>query len=82
VQRPILALVKKGYEMANLVETLGVGTVVDPDDTEGIADWIVQELHQLSHGGPRGNLDVAMVSRYSREQRAADLAGVLGELCD
>jgi len=82
VQRPILALVKKGYEMANLVETLGVGEVVDPDDTEGIADWIAKELYQLSHDGPRKNLDMDTVSMYSREQRAADLAGVLNEICD
>ena len=35
VRRPILALVKQGYETATLVESLGAGAVIDPKNTQG-----------------------------------------------
>jgi len=82
VRRPMLALVKKGYETEELVSSLDVGKVIDPDDSGAIEKWIAKELLRISHGEHLQGLDPNVANKYSREQRTADLAEVFNGICE
>jgi glycosyltransferase involved in cell wall biosynthesis len=76
--RPLLAAVPPGGIAAELIERLGVGRIVDPDDVPGLA----AALEALVDGwiGP-GLADVELPAeereRLSRRARAVELAGLL-----
>jgi glycosyltransferase involved in cell wall biosynthesis len=74
-ERPILAVVPPGGEAAALVQEVGAGTVVAPDDVEGMA----AALHDLEARWRRGELDgtpltPAWKQRLSRRARAEEYA--------
>jgi hypothetical protein len=77
-ERPILAVVPPGGEAAALVQEVGAGTVVAPDDVEGMA----AALHDLEARWRRGELDgtpltPAWKQRLSRRARAEEYADLL-----
>jgi glycosyltransferase involved in cell wall biosynthesis len=80
-ERPILALVPPDGAAAELIEAAGAGTVVAPDDVDGIAAALT-ELHAQWRDG---KLDYTRLSpewrdRVSRRARIRDFAQLLEKL--
>jgi glycosyltransferase involved in cell wall biosynthesis len=80
-ERPILAVVPPDGAAAGLLRDTGVGTVVAPDDVDGIAAAL-RELHGRWRAG---SLDETPLSeewrdKVSRRARVEDLARLLDEL--
>jgi glycosyltransferase involved in cell wall biosynthesis len=79
--RPILAVVPPEGEAAALVRETGSGTVVAPDDVEGMAAALA-ELERRWRGGELAGpaLPADARARLSRRERAERLAGLIRRL--
>jgi glycosyltransferase involved in cell wall biosynthesis len=80
-QRPILAIVPPDGAAADLVRETGAGTVVAPDDVDGIGaaiDELVRRWRSGTLDGPMLNEDVRV--RIDRRTRSAEFAAFLHEL--
>jgi glycosyltransferase involved in cell wall biosynthesis len=73
--RPILAAVPAG-DAREILEAAGNAILVDPDDVEGIATGIEDELGRRLGGAPPASPDPAVVSRYEYGNLARELARV------
>jgi glycosyltransferase involved in cell wall biosynthesis len=79
-RRPILAVGPEG-DVAQLVRSIGAGTVLARRDVEGISR-VVSDLYRewLATGSTVYRGDLEMTERQSRRERTRDLARVLGEV--
>jgi glycosyltransferase involved in cell wall biosynthesis len=78
--RPILAAVPEG-DARDLVREVGTGLVCSPDDVEGMAGIIRQQLELWRAGRPSVAPDPAVLARYERRTLTRELASVFDALC-
>jgi glycosyltransferase involved in cell wall biosynthesis len=79
--RPILAVVPPDGAAADLVREAGAGTVVAPDDVEGMADALRELDTRHRNGGlPAVELPDGLRDRLSRRARAEETAELLREI--
>ncbi len=80
-ERPILAVVPPDGAAAELLRETGAGTVVAPDDTEGMA----RELARMRESWRAGSLESTVLTpedrtRLSRQERVRELADLLASV--
>lgn len=79
--RPVLAVVPPDGAAAKLIREVGAGTVVAPDDVEGIRDALVELSVRFCNGGlPDVQLSGDWRERLSRRARVEETADLLREL--
>ncbi len=81
-RRPILQLVPPDFELARLVQELGAGEVIHPDDSASIALWLHKGLQRFQRHGPASGIDSETSMQFSRVQGASTLANVLNEMVE
>jgi glycosyltransferase involved in cell wall biosynthesis len=80
-ERPILAAVPPDGAAADLIRETGTGTVVAPDDVEGLRDALVRLEADYRGGRLNGTpLAPALRERLSRRKRAEELADLIRSL--
>ena len=79
--RPILAAVPPDGAAAALIRETGAGTVVAPDDVDGIRSALEDFHRRFVDGGlPAVELDEDVRQRLSRQARVEELADLLREI--
>jgi glycosyltransferase involved in cell wall biosynthesis len=77
---PILAVVPEGAD-AELVQKTGTGCVVDPADTEGISNFLMQIIEDYAGFKARYyQPDHGVIAQYERRQLTERLAQILDEV--
>ncbi|RMH01178.1 MAG: glycosyltransferase [Chloroflexi bacterium] len=79
--KPILALVPPGAA-ADLLNEVGVGYIVPPDDPDAIAKAIADLYSAWQHGRLTVSPDQAVVARYDRRRLAGQLAKILDDISE
>ncbi len=78
--KPILAITQKDGEAERLLNRLGVGITVDPDDVNGIKEELLKLLRSLNKGGDDKGVIPEVEELFSRKKLAGQLAEVLDKL--
>ena len=76
---PILALTPKDFEMAQTIETMKLGMVIDPGDVKGIATWINVQVSRFETNGSTQEFELVDPMQFSREAGASSLAAYLNK---
>lgn len=84
-RRPILALIPQDTDAARLINELGAGKVVDPDDVK-VIEQAIEDLHREYKRGAL-KTHVARLDQFERKNLTAELAKCLNgvmqeELCE
>lgn len=74
-QRPILAIVDPTFRVSDLIETYDLGTVVDINDPDGVADALTAFRDDYEFMPDR-----SVFKKYTREQSTKRIANVLDEI--
>jgi len=77
-RRPILALIPPETDAARLIKEQQAGTVIDPDDMEGIEKAILSFWQQYKQGGVRPTSPT--LEKFERKHLAGQLADILDSL--
>ncbi|MBI5599156.1 MAG: glycosyltransferase, partial [Deltaproteobacteria bacterium] len=75
-RRPILALIPGDTDAAGLINSLGAGRVVDPDNLSGIKEAVCSMYQDYKRGCLKGHS--SDIGRFSRKELARQLCAVLG----
>ena len=76
--KPILALIPEG-DCADLIRKTGTGIVVDPDDSEQIADVIYDFYRKWESGNLTINPNWDLIKQFERKNLTERLANVFEE---
>lgn len=74
-QRPILAIVDPSFRVSDLIEMYDIGTVVDVNDPDGVADVI-----NAFRNNPDFTPDKSVFEEYTRERSTRRIANILDEI--
>lgn len=74
-RRPILALIPEDTDAAKLINELGAGKVIDPDDVKGIENTIYEMYMRYKNGELKAH--TAGLERFNRKKLTGHLADIL-----
>ena len=77
-RRPILALIPDNTDAAKLINKIGAGKVVDPDDWRGIKNGIYEMYRKYQNAGSKAH--TASIERFDRGNLTGQLANILNEI--
>jgi hypothetical protein len=79
-RRPMLVLTQPQFELAGMVNELGVGTQVGVDDAAGVEAWLRARLAEHAAGRPEQDLDGVAAAAFTRRAVARRVAELLDEV--
>ncbi|MBE2265687.1 MAG: hypothetical protein IAE64_05505 [Flavobacteriales bacterium] len=80
VHRPVLAIAPSGSAIENLIAETRAGISVDPENIDGLAEFVKQSLYNWQNGIPIALPSTDVISKYERKNAALALAEILNKV--